>query len=321
MLQIDRLHGILVFLKVVELGSVSRGARALGVSAPAVSASLSRLERKVGARLLNRTPRRLTVTSEGAEFYTRCKRISSELDEATQIIGRAGRVPSGILRVGMPAGVGRLCIIPGLHEFLEKNPNVSVEIVFTNFTPYAMDANLDVAIEIGELPPSRLAARRLSTAHYVVCASPSYVAANGTPLLPEELLFQRCLTYRRPRDGRVRDWCFRDADGDIRDLPLTGYMTLNSGEGLVAAARAGLGIIQVADYYARAGLVSGQLVELLPEWKTAGHHISAVYYRPRAVPKVRAFVDFLVALFSRPEWNGTVSAVRRRTKKARRAIR
>ncbi|HEY9447383.1 MAG TPA: LysR family transcriptional regulator [Burkholderiales bacterium] len=307
MQQIDRLHGILVYLRVVELGSMSRGARALGVSAAAVSAALGRLERKLGVRLLNRTTRRLSVTAEGADFYARCKRIAADLDEATQVVGQAGRIPSGKLRVGMPAAVGRLCIVPHLPQFMAKYPAISLEIVFSNFVPYAMDANLDISVEIGELPASRLSARRLASTHYVLCAARSYLDKHGTPATPGELLAHQCLTYRRPRDGRVRDWSFCDG-GSVRHLPVEGCMTFNNGEALVAAARAGLGIIQVADYYARADIENAQLIELMPELKTGGHDISVVYYQPRVVPKVRAFVDFLVNVFDRPQWSTTAAA-------------
>lgn len=298
----DRLHGILVFLRVVELGTLSGAARALGVTTSAVSATLARLERKLAVRLLNRTTRRLSVTEEGAEFYARCKQIATELEEAELSVGRAGRVPCGRLRVGLPSTLGRMWIVPRLADFARSYPLVSLEIVCTDFVPYTIEDGLDVAVQVGELRASRLAVRRLASVRYVVCASPRYLAERGVPRVPEDLFGHTCLTYRRPRNGRLREWRFKDG-ATVRHLAVNGLMTFNSGDALVAAAAAGLGIIQVAEYYAQPLLESGQLVELLAPYKAEGYDISAVFPpAQRRVPKVRVFLDFLAALFDPPPW-------------------
>lgn len=309
----ESLHGILVFLKVVDTGSLSGAARGLGVSTAAVSATLARLERRLGVRLLHRTTRRLDLTPEGAEFYGRCKDITAALEEAEQKVGRAGRIPSGVLRVGMPSALGRMWIVPHLPEFVLRYPAVTLEIVCTDFVPHTIEQGLDVAVQIGELKSSRLAVRRLALTRYVVCASPHYLAQRGVPKTPEELESHACLTYRRPRNGRIREWQFRSSAGGVRTATMRGVMTFNSGEALVAAAASGLGIIQVAEYYAQSQLERGELVEILPPYKTAGYRISAVYARQgqRAPPRVRVFVDFLVAIFNRPPWGRQGIAARR----------
>ena len=309
----DRLHGILVFLRVVELGTLSGAARALGVSTAAVSASLGRLERKLGVRLLNRTTRRLSLTAEGGDFYARCKQITADLEEAEVTVGRAGRVPSGRLRVGMPSALGRMCIVPRLPEFVRRYPAISLEVVCTDFVPYTIEDGLDVAVQIGELQASRLAVRRLASARYVVCAAPRYLAEHGVPRTPDELMGHVCLAYRRPRNGRVREWRFR-AGASLRHIAVNGFMTFNSGEALVAAAREGLGVIQVAEYYAQALIESGELVEVLAEFKAEGSDISAVYpQQQRIAPKLRVFVDFLAGLFSPPPWGRQGAAPARRS--------
>lgn len=310
MQSIDRLHGILVFLRVVEAGTLSAAARALGVSTAAVSAALARLERKLAARLLNRTTRRLSVTAEGAEFYARCKQITSDLEEAELTVGRAGRVPSGRLCVGMTSALGRMWIIPRLPEFVRDYPSVSLEVVCNDLMPYTIDSGLDVSVQVGELHASQLSVRRLASIRYVVCAAPEYLAQRGAPRVPEDLRTHSCLSYRRPRNGRLREWSFRNGAA-TREIAINGTMTFNSGEALVAAAESGLGIVQVAEYYAQPLLHSGRLVEILPDYKTEVYDVSVVFPQQRRVaPKLRVFVDFLIALFDPPPWRRSAPRTR-----------
>ncbi|MBI4195577.1 MAG: LysR family transcriptional regulator [Betaproteobacteria bacterium] len=306
----DRLHGILVFLRVVENGTLSGAARMLGVSTSAVSAALARLEKKLEVRLLNRTTRRLSVTAEGAEFYARCKQVANDLEEAELVVGRAGRVPSGKLCVGLPSVLGRTWIIPHLPEFVRVYPLVSLEIVCSDFVPHTIEDGLDVAVQIGDLHASRLAARRLASTRYVVCASPGYFADRGVPRVPEDLSAHACLMYRRPRNGRLREWRFKSGTS-VRHLHLNAFMTFNSGDALIAAAAAGLGIIQVAEHYVRSLLENGELTEVLANRKAEGYDIFAVFPQQQPIaPKLRVFVDFLVALFNRPPWGGSDAPAR-----------
>lgn len=308
----DSLHGIFVFLRVAEAGTLSGAARALGVSTAAVSAALARLERRLSVRLLNRTTRRLSVTAEGAEFYARCKQITADLEEAELTAGRAGRVPSGRLRVSMPSALGRMWIVPHLPQFVRAYPAVSLEIVCSDFVPFSMESGIDVSVQVGELQESRLMVHRLASTRYVVCASPDYLQQRGTPRTPEELTAHACLTYRRPRNGRLREWRFQSG-GAVRHVAMNGAMTFNSGEALVAAAAAGLGIVQVAEYYARPRLKSGKLIEILADYKTEGYDISVVFpQQKRIAPKLRVFVDFLVELFKAPPWGRAGAAAMRK---------
>lgn len=312
MATVDRLHGILVFLRVVEMGSLSGAARALGVSTAAVSATLARLERKLDVRLLNRTTRRLSTTPEGAEYYARCKQIAADLEQAELTVGRAGRIPSGDLRVGVPSALGHTWIVPHLPEFVRQYPHVTLEIICRDFVPHTIESGLDIAVQVGELQSSSLAVRKLASTRYVTCASPGYLQTHAAPATPEDLVRHDCLTYRRPRNGRIREWRFGSGNA-VRHQSITGLATFNSGEALVAAAASGLGIIQCAEYYASPLLESGRLVEVLEDYKTAGYDIFAVYplQQPLA-PKLRVFVDFLVAIFNRPPWTRAKAAPRRR---------
>ncbi|MDB5598953.1 MAG: hypothetical protein JWN71_997 [Xanthobacteraceae bacterium] len=304
----DNLHGISVFLRVIDAGTLSGAARMLGVSTSAVSATLTRLEKKLNARLVNRSTRRLSLTPEGAEFYARCKQITQDLQTAEENVGRAVSIPSGRLCVAMPSGLSRIWIVPRIASFVRSYPAVSLEIVCTNYVPYTIDDGLDVAVQIGELQSSSLGMRRLAVSRYVVCASPAYLAEHGVPRAPDDLARHRCMTYRRPRDGRLWDWRFKQ-DGVDRRMAMKGILTANSAEALVEAAVTGIGIIQVADYYAHTMLQAGKLVEILQDYQADGHIISAVYpSQHRDTPKTRAFLDFLVSLFDAPPWRSRDAA-------------
>lgn len=298
----ENLHGILVFLNVVDAGTLSGAARKLGVSTAAVSATLARLEKKLAVRLLDRTTRCLAMTPEGTEFYARCKQIVSDLDDAERAVSQTGKEPAGLLRVGMPQGLGRMWIIPQLPRFLRQYPAISLEVVCRDVSAQTRDSELDISVRSGELQSSRLAARQLASCRYVVCGAQDYFDIHGTPKTIEALDQHACLAYRRPRNGRIRQWKFATPAGDVTKT-LSSLMTFNSNEALVAAASAGLGIIQVAEYYVRPALASGELVEILAPQKTGGYEISAVFpQQQHLAPKHRVFIDFLISIFSEAPW-------------------
>jgi LysR family transcriptional regulator, regulator for bpeEF and oprC len=298
----DRLHGIIVFLSVVETRSFTATARGLGVSTSAVSAAVQRLEEKLAVRLLNRTTRRVDPTTEGLEFYHRCKQITADLEQAEIAVGRSSRLPSGRLRIGMPSALGRMWVVPRLAEFTQKFPSISLEIVIGDFLTAADREGLDAAIQVGELPPSRLMVRKLAGVDYLVCAAPRYLARRGRPKSIADLREHVCLCYRRPRNGQIRQWRF-SRGRNVETLAPNGGMIFNSGEALISAAVAGLGLVQVAEYYARPDLASGALVQVLPELKSHAYDISVVFQQRKSVsPRLRAFVDFLVEMFAPPPW-------------------
>lgn len=300
----DRLHGIIVFLSVVETRSFTASARGLGVSISAVSAAVQRLEEKLAVRLLDRTTRRVNPTPEGLEFYQRCKQITADLEQAEAAIGRSSRLPSGRLRIGMPSALGRMWVIPRLSDFTHKFPSISLEIVIGDFLTAADRGGLDAAIQVGELPSSRLMVRKLAEVDYVVCASPRYLARRGRPNGIAELSEHACLCYRRPRNGHIRQWRFARR-GVIETIDPNGGMIFNSGEALISAAVAGLGLVQVAEYYVQPDLASGSLVQVLPEFKSRAYDISVVFQQRKSVSsRLRVFVDFLVEVFAPPPWRG-----------------
>jgi LysR family transcriptional regulator for bpeEF and oprC len=298
---INRLHGILVFLSVAETRNFSETARTLGVSTSAVSAAIVRLEQKLAVQLLNRTTRRVSPTPEGAEFYRRCKQIIADLEQAEISVSRAG-VPSGRLRIGMPSALGRMWVVPRLTEFVRAHPSIAIEIVIGDVLAGASSEGLDAVIQVGELPSSRRTVRKLASLDYVVCAAPHYLSSHGVPTKPGDLLSHDCLAYRRPRNGRIRQWRFA-TKRSTEAIDIGGFMTFNSGEALIAAAKAGLGIAQVAEYYAMPALEDGTLIELLADHQARAYDISVVFAeQKRMAPRLRVFIDFLVELFADPPW-------------------
>ena len=298
----DHLHGISVFLRVVEHGTLSGAARALGVTTAAVSSTLSRLEQQLSVRLLIRTTRKLSTTPEGAEFYARCKQITADLAEAEAVVGRAGRAVTGRLRVRLPLTLGRMWIVPKLPEFMRQHPDLSIEVVCMDFVPYTMEEGLDLSVQTGELHDSSLAVRRLAGAKYVVCGSPAYYKERGVPAAPAELNGHTCIVYRRPRNGRVRDWKFMIGSA-VREIAVNSPMVFNRIELMIEAALAGYGLIQVPECYVQPWLASGELVESLSHSQAGGYQISVVYrQQQRLSPKVRVFMDFLVSLLDPPPW-------------------
>jgi LysR family transcriptional regulator for bpeEF and oprC len=291
---VDHLHGILVFLRVVEHGTLSGAARALGVTTAAVSSTLSRLEQQLSVRLLIRTTRRLSTTPEGAEFYARCKQITTDLAEAVTVVGRAGRTVTGRLRVRLPLTLGRMWIVPSLPLFMREHPDLAIDVVCMDFVPHTMEDGLDLSVQTGELHDSSLAVRKLATANYVVCAAPAYYAEHGTPAAPEDLNNHTCIAYRRPRNGRVREW--RVMTGSVvRQITINSPMIFNRIELMIEAAKAGYGLIQVPECYVQPWLASGELVETLAHCRAGGYQISVVYrQQQRLSPKVRVFIKFLV---------------------------
>jgi len=298
----DRLHGILVFLRVVEYGTLGGAARALGVSTAAVSSTLSRLEQQLSVRLLIRTTRKINTTAEGAEFYARCKKIVADLAEAEVVVGRAGKMVTGRLRVRLPLALGHMWIVPHLPRFMREHPALAIEVVCMDFVPHTIEDGLDMSVQTGELHDSTLAVRRLATTRYVVCGAPGYFAAHGKPQTPEDLKNHTCIAYRRPRNGRVREW--RVMTGSVvRKITINSPMIFNRIELMIEAAKAGYGLIQVPECYVQPYIVRGELVETLENCKAGGYEISVVYrQQQRLTPKVRVFMNFLTTLFDPPPW-------------------
>lgn len=292
----NSLTEISIFVKVVELSSFTAAAEALEMSQPVVSKAVTRLEEKLGVRLLNRTTRRLSLTEAGAELYRRSVRALAEIEDAELEIARFQTEPRGTLRVSAPMSFSILHLGSLLPSFIERYPGVSVELHLDDRQVDLVEEGYDVAIRVGRLQDSNLVARRLTPCRQVLCASPSYLAKHGTPERPEDLLAHNCIVYSLL--STPREWRFTDVAGETHVVPINGALQSNNGLVNRAAAVAGAGIVLLPAFYIGEELRSGQLKAVLCDFKPIDLAIYALYpERRNLTPKVRAFVDFLATKF------------------------
>jgi DNA-binding transcriptional LysR family regulator len=298
----QNLTDIAIFVKVVELSSFTAAADALETSQPVVSKAVTRLEEKLGARLLNRTTRRLSLTEAGSELYRRSVHALEEIENAELEVARFQTEPRGTLRVSAPMSFSILHLGPVLQAFLDRYPGVSVEISLDDRQVDLVDEGFDVAIRIGRLQDSSLIARKITPTRQVLCAAPSYLAKRGVPEHPDDLLGHTCILYSLL--SAPREWRFTGPDGELHVVPVNG--TLQSNNGLVnrGAAVAGGGIVLLPTFYVGDQLRSGELKPILCKYRPQDIAMHAVYpERRNLLPKVRAFVDFLANAFGpEPPW-------------------
>ncbi len=298
MAAVDTLSGVTIFCRVVEAGSFRKAAHALGISPSGVSKAMSRLEERLGVRLLNRSTRQLSVTAEGAVFYQRCRGILAELDAAEHLLAEARAAPQGQLKLSIPVAFGRMRIVPHLAAFAEAHPRIQLQVSLGDRLVDVVDEGFDIAVRIGTLSPSRLIARRLTSTSYVTCAAPAYLKNRGTPTEIEDLAHHNGIAFVMPQTGRLHPWLFQRMDADEAEvLAVRGNATFDSGEALLEAAKSGLGIVQLQSYLAEDALAAGSLVQVLARYEAQGPPISLLYPQNRyLLPRVRVFVDFLVEL-------------------------
>lgn len=298
----QHLTDIAVFVKVVELSSFTAAAEALEMSQPVVSKSVTRLEEKLGARLLNRTTRRLSLTEAGSELFSRSVRALEEIENAELEVARFQTEPRGTLRVSAPMSFSILHLGGSLQPFLARYPGVTVELNLNDAQVDLVEEGFDVAVRIGRLQDSNLVARKISPCRQVLCASPAYLAAHGEPERPEDLLEHNCIVYSFMNNAR--EWRLTDPAGEEHVVPIKG--SLHSNNGLVnrAAALAGVGIALLPTFYLGEQLRAGELKPLLCKFAPPPLAMYALYpERRNLTPKVRAFVDFLAATFGpEPPW-------------------
>jgi DNA-binding transcriptional LysR family regulator len=284
-----------IFVKVAERRSFIRAAHDLGVTQSGVSNAINRLESELGVRLLARTTRSVGLTEDGAAYLDRCRQILASLDEAESVLNRARLKPSGRLRVDMPVAFGRIKVVPLLPAFRADYPEVELALSFTDRYVDLVGEGIDMAIRFGELKDSSLIARRLKPTRFGVVGAPDYFAEYGRPRRPEDVAGHNCLSFVSHETGMVRDWQF-ERDGATVAVTPKGAMSFTDGAALCVAACAGLGLAQLHGYYTDEAIGAGGLVPVLRRFSPPASPISLVYPTSRHLaPKVRAFVDFMVA--------------------------
>jgi len=285
----DRFESMVVFVTIVEAGSLSSASRHLGMPIASVSRKLSDLEVHLKTKLLNRS-RHASLTESGRPYFEACKRILEDLGEAERTAIGEYRTPKGDLLITAPVAFGRLHVLPIVIDFLAAHPDINVRLLQADRVAHLQDEHIDVAIRIGHMPDSALIATQLGAIRRVVCASPSYFASRGKPEKPNDLLLHDCVVFDSPISSS--EWTFHIGK-TRRSVSIRSRLVVNTAEAAIDAAIAGLGIVRVLSYQAEEALGTSALELALELFEPPPSPVSIVHIESRLLPmKVRAFLDF-----------------------------
>ncbi|MEH3126189.1 LysR family transcriptional regulator [Agrobacterium cavarae] len=284
-----------VFVLAAELKSFSAAGRRLKLSPSAVSKLVSRVEERLGTRLLVRSTRTLELTPEGDIYLRRARRILKEIDETEELVAGGREEARGLLRVNSSVGFGERCILPLLGEFAERHPKVRLDLTLTDGVIDLIGERTDIAIRVGPMRDSSLMARRLFSSRRVIVASPDYLKKHGTPKTPEDLDQHNCIgfNFRRSLDERP----FRDPGNDsVYIKAITGNIQVSSGSIKRQLCLLGVGIGRIGEFHVRPDIEAGQLVPILEDYNGGDTElVHAVYAgHEHLAARIRAFIDFLV---------------------------
>ncbi len=293
----DRLTEMEAFATVVDQGGFTDAAKKMGISKSAVSKHVSSLEARLGARLLNRTTRRVSPTEIGLAYYDRARRVLNDAGEADALVTSMQSAPSGLLRISVNTDFGVNHLSPVLGQFLQDYPDVNVNMVLNNRYVELISEGFDMAIRVGEMEDSSLRARKIADTTRRMVGSPSYFQKYGRPMRIDDLNEHKLLHYSSQSSGNV--WKVPAPSGEVRQVRTAGWLSVNDGQSLLNAAIAGLGIAYLPSFLYADALEQGLVEDAIPELPTDVQGIYAVYPPGRFTqPKVRAFIDFLVAAFN-----------------------
>jgi DNA-binding transcriptional LysR family regulator len=300
----DRLSDISVFVQVVDSGSFTAAAERLGLSKSVVSKYVTRLEDRLGARLLNRTTRRLSLTEAGEMFYNRSLRGLEQIAEAESEVSRLQSTPRGTLRLNTPMTFGILHVAPALPAFMARYPDLKVDMNLDDRQLDPVEGGFDLAIRIAELPDSSMVARRLAPCRRVVCATPDYLEHHGTPRNPDELRSHNALTFHY--HDSPSQWCFLATDGTSINVSVNGDLHMNNSLALREALLQGMGIALAPTFLVGADIQAGRLQTVLDNYRAPERSIYFLYPQRRHLsPKVRAFIEFMSERITQmPDWDG-----------------
>lgn len=290
------LDAMCLFLRVVQLGSMSAASKEADLSPASVSRTIASLEERLGVQLFNRTSRKIVLTVPGETYYARIKPLLEELKEAELLTRDQQEEPKGLLRVHAHTSVGIHLVTPRMADFLTLYPGLKVDLQLSEKPVNLLEQNFDVDIQLGELQDSTMLMRRLAPSDRVLVASPEYLANNAPILKPEDLLEHNCVTYRPNSESTT--WRFSGKETSLIEVKINGSFHSNNSEVLRRAAISGIGVALLTNWISDADRRTGRLVEVLPEYRVTinsfNNGIFAIYRQSRFVPKkVRVFVDYL----------------------------
>ena len=295
------LSGVTVLIAVVEAGTIARAAEALGLSPSGVSRALSRLEQRVGARLLARTTRSLSLTDEGRRFYEQVGPHLAGIEEAAiEASGSTNKV-RGRLRVNIDPFFSRIVLSGHLAAFLERYPDVSLELIMRDSVGDLVADGFDLALRFGEPPVGSFVARKLIETRVLTVASPAYIKAHGRPRHPKDIEQRDCIDFYDASNARPYDWEVKRRK-EVLPLKVKARLLVSDSGTLIGACEAGAGIAQILELGCRPLLDSGRLIELFPEWSDERFPLYAIYpSRLHRAAKVRTFIEFCLEIMTTPE--------------------
>ncbi len=296
----DRIQGLRLFIRVVDLGSFSKAAADLGIGQPSATKLVAQLEAQLGARLLHRSTHGVTPTEIGQLYYEKCRLIAHHVEEAQSVAALMQSQVQGGLRISTSVAFGRRVLVPLVMRFMKLHPRLQVELVFEDRYVDLVEQGIDVAIRMGRLADSTLGARFLGINPWVVVGSPAYLAERGQPRQPADLAAHEALVYSTVQ-GDAR-WLFTGADGQLQPTAVRGPLRSNNLSALLAAARGGMGLAALPWYVAHESVNAGAVQPVLTDWSLPSQEIHAVYPSPRLVPaKVSGFIEWLQGQLG-PTW-------------------
>jgi DNA-binding transcriptional LysR family regulator len=293
------LDNILIFVKVAQFESITRAARSLGMPISTVSRRLSVLESELGASLLRRTTRRVTLTAQGRAYFSQCQEPLNLLQEAEQVLTRAQRRPEGLLRITVPVIVLQEPFFDFMSAFMKDNAGIRVELVVTNLLLDLIAENIDVAIRVGELQDSSVVARRLGTGAYCLVATPEYLKRRALPAEPADLKSHDCVMFNAKNNER--DWDLVSGRRKVR-VHVSGPVASRDINSASAFVHRGHGIGLLPSRYCEEAIAKGKLVRVLPKWTSSPIPVFALYPTRKFLPlRLSVFLDALVA-WKDPLW-------------------
>ena len=292
----DRFDAMRVFCRVVERRSFTLAAEDTGLPRSTVTDAIKQLETRLGVRLLQRTTRHVSPTLDGEAYYQRCLRILSDIEDAEGAF--AGAKPKGVLRVDVHGTLARHFVLPNLPSFLETYPDIELQITEGDRFVDLIREGIDCVLRVGTLQDSDMIGRRVAMLEEVTLAAPTYVERFGMPAHPEKLDGHRMIGFHSSATGGLLPLEFQ-IDGAVREITLPATISVNAAESYFAAAKLGLGLIQVPRYHAEEALRSGELLHVLEDYPPTRTPVSMLYPRSRQLsPRVRVFIDWLVKVFA-----------------------
>jgi LysR family transcriptional regulator, regulator for bpeEF and oprC len=294
----DKFQAMSLFVRIVETGGVTRAAETLGIPNATATNLIQKLETSLGVKLLNRTTRRVSVTPDGAAYYTRAVAILAELREAEEALSQHSSAPRGRVRVDVPTLIARSVIVPALPRFFAQYPGIELALACNERQFDLVAEGIDCALWSGDIGDESLVARRVGFLYFATCAAPVYIKAHGRPNHPRELTGHRCINHFSPRTGETVEWTFSKGTERVQAV-FPGHLALEDENSYVSAAEAGLGIAQMPAFVLKDAMERRALDLVLADWFPEPAPLHVVYPQSRHLShRVRVFVDWLAALIA-----------------------